>query len=165
MIFISETHAENQKRGPWDFQAFLLLATPTTRQESYLHLQTIKMLELLWGCPSGQHLHILVLISSHGLQYDPKSFIVRFWHQKLLLAHLKKHIIMKGIWYFFLVWTRCHPQYRIGYTHLAPKSHLVSGIEAVFFEMEWPGFVPRTSSIRRGRSISTPSRDAAPDDG
>ena len=36
---------------------------------------------------------------------------------------------------------------------LAPKSHLVSGKEVVFFEMEWPGFEPRTLSIRRGRSI------------
>ena len=36
---------------------------------------------------------------------------------------------------FYLVWTRGHPQYRIGSTHLAPKSRLVSGKEVVFFEM------------------------------
>ena len=29
----------------------------------------------------------------------------------------------------------------------------LQGKEVVFFEAEWPGFEPRTSSIRRGRSI------------
>ena len=36
---------------------------------------------------------------------------------------------------------------RIGSTHLAPKSHLVTGKEVGFFEMEWPGFEPRTFSL------------------
>ena len=47
-------------------------------------------------------------------------------------------------------------------THLAPGSLLVSGKEVVFFEMEWPGFEPRTSSIRRGRSIHSTTPHLAP---
>ena len=38
----------------------------------------------------------------------------------------------------------------------------LQGKEVVFFEMEWPGFKPRTSSIRRGCSIhsTTPHLEA-----
>ena len=60
---------------------------------------------------------------------------------------------VKGNRHFFWSETGVTSQFRIGSTHLAPKSHSVSGKEVVFFEMEWPGFEPRTSSIRRGRSI------------
>ena len=63
------------------------------------------------------------------------------------------HILQLHINHFFWSEPGVTPQYRIGSTHLAPKSHLVSGKEVVFFEMEWPGFEPRTSSIRRGCSI------------
>ena len=63
-------------------------------------------------------------------QWDIKAFIFegvplawkRLLYTKVVLLRI-----------FFLVWTRCHPQYRIGSTHLAPKSHLVSGKEVVFF--------------------------------
>ena len=44
------------------------------------------------------------------------------------------------------------PQYRIGFTHLTLKCCLVSGKVVVFFELEWPGFEPRTSSVTRGCS-------------
>ena len=57
---------------------------------------------------------------------------------------------------FFLVRAQRHPQYRIGSTHLAPKSRLVSGKEVGFFEMEWPGFEPRTPRASEEDALSTP---------
>ena len=40
---------------------------------------------------------------------------------------------------FFLLCPGDTPNSGNDATHLAPKSHLVSGKEVVFFEMEWPG--------------------------
>ena len=47
-----------------------------------------------------------------------------------------------------------YTQFRDPGVRPAPRGTFwLRGKEVVFFEAEWPGFEPQTSSIRRGRSI------------
>ena len=49
-----------------------------------------------------------------------------------------------------------------GCTRLLREPLRLRGKEVVFLEMEWPGFEPRTSSIRRGCSIHSTTPHLAP---
>ena len=56
--------------------------------------------------------------------------------------------------FFFCLTPPPYTQFRDLGVWPAPRGAFgLRGKEVVFLEVEWPGFEPRTSSIRRGRSI------------
>ena len=63
---------------------------------------------------------------------------------------------------FFCLTPHPYTQFRDREARSAPRGAFrLQCKEVVFFEVEWPGFESRTSSIRRGRSIHSATPDLA----